>query len=237
MRIGVVTFPGSNCDGDAVQAVRVMGHDVVRLWHKDTSLPQGLDAIILPGGFSYGDYLRTGAIARFSPVMAEVVRFANSGGYVIGICNGFQILTEAGLLPGALIRNANLSFVCKDVHLRVEQTDSPFTNAFDKGAVLRIPVAHGEGRFIAPDDVIRRIEDAGRVVFRYTSADGSVTDVANPNGSINNIAGIVNDAGNVMGMMPHPERYVEAALGCADGRGVFLSLATHVERLAAHAVA
>lgn len=237
MRIGVVTFPGSNCDGDAVQAVRVMGHDVVRLWHKDTSLPQALDAIILPGGFSYGDYLRTGAIARFSPVMAEVVRFANSGGYVIGICNGFQILTEAGLLPGALIRNANLSFVCKDVHLRVEQTGSPFTNAFDKGAVVRIPVAHGEGRFIAPDDVIRRIEDNGRVVFRFTTADGAVTDDANPNGSINNIAGIINDAGNVMGMMPHPERYVEAALGCADGRSVFVSLAAHVERLAAHAVA
>jgi phosphoribosylformylglycinamidine synthase subunit PurQ / glutaminase len=237
MKIGVVTFPGSNCEGDAVHAGRVMGHDVVRLWHKDTSLPQGLDAIILPGGFSYGDYLRTGAIARFSPVMAEVAKFAHAGGYVVGICNGFQILTEAGMLPGALIRNANLSFVCKDVHLRVENAETPYTNAYDRGAVLRIPVAHGEGRFIAADDVIRRIEDTGRVVFRYSTATGVIADDANPNGSINNIAGIVNDAGNVMGMMPHPERYVEAALGCADGRGVFESLAAHVERLAAHAVA
>ena len=231
MKIGVVTFPGSNCEGDAVRAGTVLGHDVVRLWHKDTALPDGLDVIILPGGFSYGDYLRTGAIARFSPVMAEVVRFANGGGYVMGICNGFQILTEAGLLPGALIRNANLSFVCKDVYLRVEQSTA-FTRAYTQGSVLRIPMAHGEGRFIAPADVLARIEDNGQVVFRYVEVDGTTSDTANPNGSVNHIAGIVNEAGNVMGMMPHPERYVESTLGCADGCGVFESLATSLEAIA-----
>ena len=232
MKIGVVTFPGSNCEADAVRAGNVLGHDVVRLWHKDTSLPPGLDVIVLPGGFSYGDYLRTGAIARFSPVMAEVVRFAANGGYVMGICNGFQILTEAGLLPGALIRNANLSFVCKDVWLRVEQ-QTAFTKAYAVGQVLRIPVAHGEGRFTAPSDVLERIEGEGQVVFRYVNPDGYETDAANPNGSARNIAGIVNAAGNVMGMMPHPERYVEEALGGADGCGVFHSLAASREALAA----
>lgn len=232
MKIGVVTFPGSNCEADAVRAGHVLGHDVVRLWHKDTALPTGLDLVVLPGGFSYGDYLRTGAIARFSPVMAEVVRFANSGGYVVGICNGFQILTEAGLLPGALIRNANLSFVCKDVYLRVERADTAFTQAYATHDVLRIPVAHGEGRFIAPSDVLEALEDNGQVLFRYTNAGGNPTDEANPNGSVHSIAGVMNANGNVMGMMPHPERYVEDVLGCADGRGVFESLAAATEAVA-----
>jgi len=232
MKIGVVTFPGSNCEGDAVRAGQVLGHDVVRLWHKDTALPSGLDLIVLPGGFSYGDYLRTGAIARFSPMMAEVTRFANAGGYVVGICNGFQILTEAALLPGALIRNAQLSFVCKDVHLRVERADTAFTQAYAAHDVVRIPVAHGEGRFIAPADVLEALEGNGQVLFRYALADGTVVDEANPNGSVHNIAGVMNAAGNVMGMMPHPERYVEAELGCTDGRGVFESLALATSALA-----
>lgn len=236
MRIGVVTFPGSNCDQDAVHAAETSGFAVRRLWHKDRSIPDGIDAIILPGGFSYGDYLRTGAIARFSPIMADVVRFANKGGIVIGICNGFQILTEAGLLPGALIQNGNRTFVCKDVHLRVERNTTPFTNACTQGDVLRIPVAHGEGRFTAPDDVIRGIEDNGQVLFRYTDAHGTVTDQANPNGSINGIAGIVNEGGNVMGMMPHPERYIESILGCDDGRHVFSSLAHHLAQATAPAL-
>jgi phosphoribosylformylglycinamidine synthase len=228
MKIGVVTFPGSNCDADARYGAEITGNEAVRLWHKDTSLPSGLDVIILPGGFSYGDYLRTGAIARFSPIMNEVIRFANDGGIVFGICNGFQILCEAGLLPGALIRNENLSFVCKDVHLRVETSDTPFSSAVTPGSVLRIPVAHGEGRFTATQDVIDRIESNGQVLYRYCLPDGTVTPEANPNGSMNNIAGIVNERRNVMGLMPHPERACEPILGSADGASVFASLANHI---------
>ena len=197
----------------------------MRLWHKDTALPSGLDAVILPGGFSYGDYLRTGAIARFSPIMQSVIAFANDGGIVFGICNGFQILCESGLLPGALIRNEGLSFVCKDVYLRVERTDSPFTRALTVGSVLRIPIAHGEGRFTAPADVINEIEGNNQVLYRYATSDGSIVAEANPNGSINNIAGITNARGNVMGMMPHPERASDPLLGSADGVSVFASLA------------
>jgi phosphoribosylformylglycinamidine synthase subunit PurQ / glutaminase len=228
MKLGVVTFPGSNCDRDALQAGSVHGFESVRLWHKDTSLPSGLDVIILPGGFSYGDYLRTGAIARFSPIMAEVISFANAGGLVMGICNGFQILCEAGLLPGALIRNAGLSFVCKDVYLRTETVLTPFSHALAKNSILRIPVAHGEGRYVASPDVVDALEGNGHVLFRYVDAAGTTSDDANPNGSTNNIAGIVNTAGNVMGMMPHPERYVEGLVGGADGRGVFESLVSHL---------
>lgn len=227
MNVGVVTFPGSNCDADARYGAALAGATVHALWHKDTSLPKGLDVIILPGGFSYGDYLRTGAIARFSPIMHEVVRFANSGGLVFGICNGFQILCESGLLPGALIRNRNLSFVCKDVHLRVENTDTPFSNVCSMGQLLRIPVAHGEGRYTASDDVIKGLEDNAQVLFRYVNADGIPTDEANPNGSLANIAGITNAARNVMGLMPHPERACEALLGSADGMAVFQSLMRH----------
>ena len=230
MKIGVVTFPGSNCDADARHVSALAGFEVHALWHKDTELPDGLDAIILPGGFSYGDYLRTGAIARFSPIMTEVIRFANDGGIVIGICNGFQMLCEAHLLPGALIRNDNLSFVCKDVLLKVENADTTFTNTCSVGDILRIPVAHGEGRFIASDEVIAELEDQGRVVFRYVNAAGEATADANPNGSLNNIAGIMNAAGNVMGMMPHPERAAEDILGCSDGMRVFASLVASIKQ-------
>lgn len=233
MNIGVVTFPGSNCDADARYASEITGNTVHALWHKDTSLPASLDVIILPGGFSYGDYLRTGAIARFSPIMEEVIRFANGGGYVFGICNGFQILCESGLLPGALIRNENLSFVCKDVHLRIERHDSPFTNAAATGDVIRIPIAHGEGRFTAPAYMLAAIEDNGQVLYRYCNAEGAITAEANPNGSLNNIAGIVNAAGNVMGLMPHPERACEPLLGSADGLHVFHSLARQCNAMVA----
>ena len=225
MKIGVVTVPGSNCNADAEFGATITGNTAVRLWHKDTSLPSGLDAVILPGGFSYGDYLRTGAIARFSPIMQSVIAFANDGGIVFGICNGFQILCESGLLPGALIRNEGLSFVCKDVHLRVERTNSPFTGALTAGSVLRIPIAHGEGRFTAPADVINEIEGNNQVLYRYATSDGSIAAAANPNGSINNIAGITNARGNVMGMMPHPERACDPLLGSTDGVSVFASLA------------
>ena len=225
MKIGIVTFPGSNCNADAEFGATITGNTAVRLWHKDTSLPSGLDAVILPGGFSYGDYLRTGAIARFSPIMQSVIAFANDGGIVFGICNGFQILCESGLLPGALIRNEGLSFVCKDVHLRVERTNTPFTRALSTGSVLRIPIAHGEGRFTAPADVIDEIEANNQVLYRYATADGALSADANPNGSINNIAGITNARGNVMGMMPHPERACDPLLGSTDGVSVFASLA------------
>jgi phosphoribosylformylglycinamidine synthase I len=227
MKVGVVTFPGSNCDADARYGASLVGATVHALWHKDTELPTGLDVVILPGGFSYGDYLRTGAIARFSPIMNEVVRFANAGGLVFGICNGFQILCESGLLPGALIRNRNLSFVCKDVHLRVENLDTPFSNTCHSGQILRIPVAHGEGRYTASEEVIRGLEDAGQVLYRYVTPDGQVTDEANPNGSLSNIAGITNASRNVMGLMPHPERACEPLLGSADGMTVFRSLLRH----------
>jgi phosphoribosylformylglycinamidine synthase subunit PurQ / glutaminase len=228
MRVAVITFPGSNCDADARNASRLVGADVHAVFHKDTALPSGVDLVILPGGFSYGDYLRTGAIARFSPIMKEVVDFAKKGGLVMGVCNGFQILCETGLLPGALARNINLSFVCKDVLLRVENADTPFTSRSSKGTVLRIPVAHGEGRFVASEDVLEELEAEQRVVFRYVDADGAASPDANPNGSLNNIAGIINAGGNVMGMMPHPERAAEAILGSADGMTVFASLAAHL---------
>lgn len=237
MNVGVVSFPGSNCDADARYASGLDGSTVHTLWHKDTSVPNDLDLIILPGGFSYGDYLRTGAIARFSPIMREVVRHAERGGLVLGICNGFQILTEAGLLPGALIRNASLTFVCKTVHLKVENAKSAFTSAVTKGAVLSIPVAHGEGRFTAPEDVLNRLESENRIVYRYCDAEGHVTDAANPNGSLRNIAGIINEGGNVMGLMPHPERAADAVLGSVDGLSVFVSMAQYIGSHAVTAVA
>ena len=224
VKFGVVVFPGSNCDHDAYHAVKhVLGEQAEFLWHKESDLG-GADVIILPGGFSYGDYLRCGAISRFSSVMKEVVRHAERGGHVIGICNGFQILTESGLLPGALLRNTSLKFVCKHVHLRVDNAQTVFTTRYEGGQVLRIPVAHGEGNFYTDDDTLKGLEDSGQVVFRYSESDGSITDASNPNGSRNNIAGIVNREGNVLGMMPHPERVVEDLLGSADGIGVFASL-------------
>lgn len=224
MKFGIVTFPGSNCDEDAYVAVtRALGAPAVRLWHKDHDL-QGADVVILPGGFSYGDYLRAGAIARFSPIMREVVAHANRGGPVLGICNGFQILCEAHLLPGALLRNASLQFVSETVSLRVETAGTRFTNRYRAGQVLRIPVAHGDGRFTIDADGLRALQDAGQVVFRYCDRDGAVIPQANPNGSLDNIAGIINAGGNVLGMMPHPERAVDAPLGSTDGLALFESL-------------
>jgi phosphoribosylformylglycinamidine synthase subunit PurQ / glutaminase len=230
MKTGVVIFPGSNCDRDALFASSLLPEtSSVSLWHKDTSLPAGLDCIIVPGGFSFGDYLRCGAIARFSPIMQEVVRFAEHGGLVMGICNGFQILTEAGLLPGALLRNKHLSFICKDVFLRPERTDTAFTNAI-RNPVLRIPIAHGEGAYFADKETITELEAEGRVLFRYVDADGKLSDEANPNGSVHNIAGVMNAKGNVFGMMPHPERAADTVLGKTDGLAVFESLLYHVHQ-------
>ncbi len=224
MRAGIIRFPGSNCDEDAYRAFTdVLGQDAVYCWHKDHDL-QNADIVILPGGFSYGDYLRPGAIARFSPIMREVVAFAKRGGPVLGICNGFQIACEAGLLPGALLRNASLRFVSAPVHLRVETIATRFSANYHLGQVLRMPIAHGDGRYTADADTLARIEGEGRVVFRYVTASGDRTDAANPNGSLRNIAGIVNEAGNVMGMMPHPERALDTALGSTDGVGLFTSL-------------
>jgi len=224
VRFGIIVFPGSNCDHDAYHVVKhVFGQDARFIWHKETSVGD-VDMIIVPGGFSYGDYLRSGAIARFSPIMKDVVRFASNGGLVLGICNGFQILCESGLLPGALMRNESLRFVCKNVFLRTENTASPFTSGLQQGAVLRMPVAHGEGNYFASDEVLDRIENEGRVAFRYCDESGQVTDEANPNGSLAGIAGLLNEGGNVLGMMPHPERCSEALLGRADGASLFESV-------------
>ncbi len=228
VRFGVVVFPGSNCDHDAYQVCKkLLGQDAVFLWHKEHSL-QDADVVILPGGFSYGDYLRCGAIARFSPVMQEVTAFAADGGLVIGICNGFQILVEAGLLPGVLLRNDSLRFVCKHVHLRVENAFTPFTGDYAPGEVLTVPIAHGDGNYFVDDRTLRELEEQGRIVFRYCDPQGAVTPEANPNGSLANIAGIVNEAGNVLGMMPHPERASDPLLGHTDGRRLFDSLLNHV---------
>jgi phosphoribosylformylglycinamidine synthase len=217
VKFAVVVFPGSNCDHDAYHAVRhVLGQDAQLVWHKDTSL-QAADAVILPGGFAHGDYLRTGAIARFSPIMRTVTAFAAAGGPVLGICNGFQVLLEAGLLTGAMLRNRTLHYRCEQVHVRVEQTDTPFTGACRRGQVLRIPIAHGEGNYYAPPDVLERLERNRQVIFRYVTSDGEVTDAANPNGSAHNIAGLCNETRNVVGLMPHPERACELAVGSADG--------------------
>ncbi len=224
LTFGVVVFPGSNCDHDAYYACKkILGQNAVFLWHKEADL-HGADVVILPGGFSYGDYLRCGAIARFSPVMREVVRFAQSGGTVIGICNGFQVLLEAGLLPGVLLRNASLRFACKYVRVRVDNAETRFTRQCSPGDVLSIPIAHGDGNYFTDPDTLKRLEDNRQIVFRYCEADGSVTDGANPNGSLANIAGIVNEQGNVLGMMPHPERAADPLLGHTDGQKLFRSI-------------
>ena len=221
MRFGIIVFPGSNCDHDCYHAAKhVMGQEAEYIWHKETSL-NGFDCIILPGGFSYGDYLRTGAIARFSPVMNEVIRFANKGGRVIGICNGFQILTEAGLLPGVLMRNRRLKFICQNVYVKVENNQTMFTNTYQKNQILNIPIAHADGNYFADKDAIKRLEDNNQIIFRYSTQDGRITENINPNGSVNNIAAIINEKGNVFGAMPHPERVCESILGGEDGRGVF----------------
>ena len=224
MTLGVVVFPGSNCDRDCLHVLGdVLGQSVRPVWHKD-SLLDGLDAVVLPGGFSYGDYLRTGAIARFSPVMAAVERFAREGGLVLGICNGFQILLEAGLLPGAMLRNRSLSFICKDVQVRVENPATAFTSRCKPGQVLTLPIAHADGNYFADPDTLAKLTANKQLVFRYCTPEGIVTPEANPNGSIENIAGIINEAGNVLGMMPHPERCAESVLGNEAGRLIFLSM-------------
>ena len=224
MKAGIVRFPGSNCDEDAYHAIADhLGQEAVYLWHKDHDL-QHVDLVILPGGFSYGDYLRAGAIARFSPIMQEVIAFAKRGGPVLAICNGFQIACEAGLLPGALLRNASLRFVSAPVHLRVDSVATRYTSKYHIGQVITIPVAHGDGRFTADADTLARLEGEGQVVFRYVSADGEATPSANPNGSLRSIAGIVSAEGNVLGMMPHPERALDATLGSTDGVPLFASI-------------
>ena len=224
MRFAVIVFPGSNCDHDAYHAAKdVLGQEADFVWHKETDL-RGADAVILPGGFSHGDYLRTGAIARFSPVMDAVRKFAGDGGPVLGICNGFQILLEAGLLPGAMLRNRGLKFRCEHVHVRVEQTDTPFTRACRQRQILRIPIAHGEGNYFTTPDVLRTLEQNRQIVFRYVDEAGDATDQANPNGSIESIAGICNEGRNVVGLMPHPERACELALGSTDGLIMFESV-------------
>ncbi len=228
VRFGVVVFPGSNCDADAYHvASNVLGEKAEYVWHGRTDLA-GYDCVILPGGFSYGDYLRTGAIARFSPVMNDVVRFAEHGGLVLGICNGFQILLEAGLLPGAMLRNKSLQFRCQYVTLKVENTGTPFTRLCRPGQLLRIPIAHAEGNYTAPDETVAEMERTGRVVLRYVNEAGEPTPEANPNGSVAGIAGIVNEVGNVFGLMPHPERCSEEILGSADGRVIFESIVSYV---------
>jgi len=233
MKFGVVVFPGSNCDQDCVDVLKdVLHQPVATLWHQETTL-KNCDAIVLPGGFSYGDYLRTGAVAKFSPIMGAVTTFARDGGLVIGICNGFQILLEAGLLPGAMLRNTGLKFICKFVTLRVERTDTPFTNRFAPGQVVRMPIAHNEGRYLPAPSAARQAGTADaktlrdiqrQVAFRYCTEDGKLTDSANPNGSTDFIAGLTNRAGNVLGLMPHPERAAEEVLGSSDGRLVFESM-------------
>jgi len=224
LTFGVVVFPGSNCDHDAQYALAHILHQETRfLWHKESSIGN-VDVVVLPGGFSYGDYLRCGAIARFSPIMKEVIDFAHGGGTVIGICNGFQILCEAGLLPGALLRNQGLTFACQYVNIRVEHSGTRFTSSCRQGEVLRIPIAHGDGNYHADDETLRRMETRGQILFRYCEQDGSTAASANPNGALSNIAGIINESGNVMGMMPHPERACDGLLGSADGRKIFSSL-------------
>ena len=232
MKVAVITFPGSNCDYDLYKAAQQVGGDVSFVWHRERGL-DGYDAVLLPGGFSYGDYLRPGAIARMSPVMEDVVAFAGKGGPVLGICNGFQILCEAGLLPGALVRNDVLKFRSHDVYLKVERADTLFTSEYEPGQVIRIPIAHGDGNYEADEATLEALEAENRIVFRYVDEHGEVTEASNPNGSWHDIAGIVNEAGNVLGMMPHPERAMEPILGSTDGVGVFQSMAKSLSTAAA----
>jgi phosphoribosylformylglycinamidine synthase subunit PurQ / glutaminase len=233
MNFAVLQFPASNCDQDALHVLKnLLGHSATYAWHKDTSLGNA-DAVIVPGGFSYGDYLRTGAIARFSPIMQAVQNFAAQGGPVLGICNGFQILTEAGLLPGALVRNRSLQFRCEQIFLKTESGNSPFTQDIPSGKLLRVPIAHGEGCYFADPETLSRLNGNGQVLWRYVDAEGKQTEMANPNGSLENIAGVCNEQRNVAGLMPHPERASEGLLGSADGRFIFESLVRWMERRSA----
>jgi phosphoribosylformylglycinamidine synthase I len=225
MKFGVIVFPGSNCDHDSYYAVNtVAGQPVTFLWHESSDL-QGCDAVVVPGGFAYGDYLRTGAIAKFAPIMQSLAKFAAKGGLVIGICNGFQILCEAALLPGALMRNAGLKYICKQVHLRVESTYTPFTHSMKKGDILQIPIGHMEGNYYCDADTLSLLKRDNRIIFRYSTPDGKISEKANPNGSLDNIAGICNEGRNVLGMMPHPDRSSESMLGSADGLRIFAAMA------------
>ena len=227
-KFGVVVFPGSNCDHDAYYVLnKILDYDVKFLWHKDDEL-NNFDVVILPGGFSYGDYLRSGAIARFSPIMNKVVEFAETGGYVIGICNGFQILLEAGLLPGVMLKNQSLQFVCKDVYLKIENSDTAFTKGIKSEKPLKIPIAHGDGNYFADEATLKSLEENEQVLFRYSSADGIVNKKNNPNGSVANIAGIINKKGNVLGMMPHPERSSDPVLRKTDGSLIFKALVNNI---------
>ena len=227
-KFGVVVFPGSNCDHDTYYVLRkIFDLDVIFLWHKQATLDD-CDVIILPGGFSYGDYLRTGAISRFSPIMNEVIKFAKNGGYVFGICNGFQILLEAGLLPGVMIRNESLNFVCKNIYLKIKNDNSVFTKGINKDSSLKIPIAHGEGNYFTDENTLKELEDNNQIVFKYCTSDGAITQDANPNGSISNIAGIMNKKGNVLGMMPHPERSSDSVLGKTDGSLIFNALVNNI---------
>ncbi len=227
MRSAVIVFPGSNCDRDVFTVMEAQGLNPSYVWHSDATLPEGLDLVVLPGGFSYGDYLRCGAMAARSPIMQDIVRFAEKGGHVLGICNGFQTLCESGLLPGTLMRNTHLSFTCADATLRVEGTENAFTSNYRKGAVIHLPIAHAEGNYFADADTLKAMNDNQQIALRYVNAEGMVTTAANPNGTCENIAGIANKKKNVLGLMPHPERYSEAALGGVDGVTMFQSLHAH----------
>ncbi|MBN8982168.1 MAG: phosphoribosylformylglycinamidine synthase subunit PurQ [Rhizobiales bacterium] len=233
MKSAVLVFPGINRERDMARALKLAsGNDSAMVWHAETSLPKGTDLVVVPGGFSYGDYLRCGAIAARAPIMDAVRKHAADGGLVLGVCNGFQILCESGLLPGVLMRNSQLKFICRDVHLRVERSDSPFTRGYNAGQVIRVPVAHGEGNYAADAETLKKLEGEGRVLYRYCSPSGEVADTHNINGAAASIAGIVSDKGNVLGMMPHPENHVEDIMGCTDGRGLFAGLVAHLKRAA-----
>ena len=233
MKSAVLVFPGINRERDMARALKLAsGQEYTMVWHAETSLPKGTDLVVVPGGFSYGDYLRCGANAARSPVMDAVRKFAADGGLVMGVCNGFQILCESGLLPGILMRNAKLKFLCHDVHLRVERSDTAFTRGYNAGQVIRVPIAHGEGNYTADAETLKRLEGDGRVLYRYCSPTGEVGDLHNINGAAASIAGIVSEKGNVLGMMPHPENHVEDIMGCTDGRGLFAGLVEHLERAA-----
>ena len=233
MNAAIIVFPGINRERDMARTLRlVSGQAPAMVWHAEIELPKGTDLVVVPGGFSYGDYLRCGAIAARSPIMKAVRDFAESGGLVLGVCNGFQILCEAGLLPGVLMRNSQLKFICRDVYLRVERSDTPFTRGYNAGQVIKVPVAHGEGNYIADGETVARLEGEGRVIFRYSSPDGMIDPNFNHNGAMNAIAGILNERGNVLGMMPHPENHVEASIGSTDGRGLFAGLVDHLAKAA-----
>ena len=233
MKSAVVVFPGINRERDMARALKLIsGREPAMVWHADTALPAGTDLVVVPGGFSYGDYLRCGAIAARAPIMRAVRAHADGGGLLLGVCNGFQILCEAGLLPGVLMRNRALKFICRDVYLRIERSDTPFTRGYNAGQVIRVPTAHGEGNYVADDKTIARLEGEGRVLFRYAAPDGTLDPAWNVNGATNAIAGVLNDKRNVLGMMPHPENHVEAALGSTDGRGLFAGLTDHFKQAA-----